>query len=74
MRGRLRIIGSVLRSRSDEEKAAITAGFARRFLLLFDDGRLQPVIDRTLPVRQAGDAHALVERFGNVGKVVLSVQ
>ena len=73
MRGRLRIIGSVLRSRSDEEKAAITAGFARRFLLLFD-GRLQPVIDRTLPVRQAGDAHALVERFGNVGKVVLSVQ
>ena len=74
MRGRLRIIGSVLRSRSDEEKAAITAGFARRFLPLFDDGRLQPVIDCTLPVRQAGDAHALVERFGNVGKVVLSVQ
>ena len=74
MRARLRIIGSVLRSRSDEEKAAITAGFARRFLPLFDDGRLQPVIDRTLPVRQAGDAHALVERFGNVGKVVLSVQ
>ncbi len=74
MRGRIRIIGSVLRGRSDEEKAAITEGFARRFLPLFEEGRLQPVIDRTLPIRQAGDAHALVEGFGNVGKVVLSVQ
>lgn len=73
MRRRIRIIGSVLRGRSDEEKAAITAGFARRFLPLFDEGRLQPVIDRTLPIRQAGDAHALVEGFGNAGKVVLSV-
>jgi sec-independent protein translocase protein TatA len=36
--------------------------------------KAEPVIDCTLPVRQAGDAHALVERFGNVGKVVLSVQ
>ncbi len=74
MRRRIRIIGSVLRGRSDEEKAAITAGFARRFLPLFEEGRLEPVIDRTLPIRQAGEAHALVERFGNVGKVVLSVQ
>lgn len=74
MRARIRMIGSVLRSRSDGEKAAITAGFARRFLPLFDEGRLEPIIDRTLPIRQAGNAHALVERFGNVGKVVLSVK
>lgn len=74
MRRRLRLIGSVLRSRSDEEKAAITAGFARRFLPLFDAGRLRPVIDRTMPIRRAGDAHALVDRFENVGKVVLSVE
>lgn len=73
MRRRLRLIGSVLRSRSDEEKAAITAGFAQRFLPLFAGGRLRPVIDRTMPIRRAGDAHALVDRFGNVGKVVLSV-
>ena len=74
MRRRIRIIGSILRGRSDEEKAAITAGFARRFLPLFDEGRQRPIIDRTLPIRQAGEAHALVEGFGNVGKVVLSVQ
>lgn len=74
MRRRLRLIGSVLRSRSDEEKAAITAGFARRFLPLFAAGRLRPVIDRTMPIRRAGDAHALVDRFENVGKVVLSVE
>lgn len=74
MRRRLRLIGSVLRSRSDEEKASITAGFARRFLPLFAAGRLRPVIDRTMPIRRAGDAHALVDRFGNVGKVVLSVE
>lgn len=74
MRRRLRLIGSVLRSRSDREKAAITAGFARRFLPLLAGGRLRPVIDRTMPIRRAGDAHALVERFGNVGKVVLAVE
>lgn len=71
---RLRLIGSVLRSRSNEEKAAITEGFARRFLPLFDEGRLQPVIDRTLPIREAGNAHVLVEGFSNVGKIVLSVR
>ena len=74
MRRRLRLIGSVLRSRSDREKAAITAGFARRFLPLFAGGRLRPIIDRAMPIRRAGDAHALVERFGNVGKVVLTVE
>lgn len=74
MRRRLRLIGSVLRSRSNEEKAAITAGFTRRFLPLFAGGRLRPVIDRIMPIRRAGDAHALVDRFGNVGKVVLSVE
>lgn len=74
MRRRLRLIGSVLRSRSDAEKAAITAGFTRRFLPLFAGGRLRPIIDRTMPIRRAGDAHALVERFGNVGKIVLTVE
>ncbi|MDD9990014.1 MAG: NAD(P)H-quinone oxidoreductase [Spirochaetaceae bacterium] len=74
MRRRTRIIGSVLRSRSEREKAAITEGFARRFLPLFDEGRLAPIIDRTVPIRQAGEAHALVERFENVGKIVLSVR
>ena len=73
MRKRLRLIGSVLRGRSDEEKAQITAGFARRFLPLLADGRLRPIIDRTVPIRAAAEAHALVEGYQNVGKVVLSV-
>lgn len=73
MRKRLRVIGSVLRGRLDAEKAVITAGFAERFLPLLGAGQLRPVIDRTMPIHAAGDAHALVQRFDNVGKVVLSV-
>lgn len=73
MRKRLRVIGSVLRSRSDEEKAEITAEFTRRFLPLLSSGLLRPIIDRTVPIRAVGEAHAVVERFENVGKVVLSV-
>ena len=74
MRKRLRIIGSVLRSRSAEEKAAISAGFQRDFGAAVAAREMLPVIHTTLPVQRAGEAHALVEGYGNIGKVVLPVR
>jgi putative PIG3 family NAD(P)H quinone oxidoreductase len=69
----LRIIGSRLRPRPIEEKVAITAAFAERFWTLFEDGRLQPIIDRTFPMAEAQAAHEYVRQNRNVGKVILRV-
>ncbi len=73
MQNRLRLVGSVLRARSDSEKAKITAGFTSHFLPMFCKGQLKPVIDRTFPIRAVQEAHTVVEHFQNVGKVVMSV-
>ncbi|NUQ00037.1 MAG: zinc-binding dehydrogenase, partial [Armatimonadetes bacterium] len=69
----LRLIGSTLRSRSAAQKEAILAGLER---LLWDDlatGRVRPVIDRVLPMAAAEEAHEVLERRENLGKVVLTL-
>ena len=71
---RLRLIGSVLRSRSDEEKTAIIAGFKERFWPLLIDGQMRPVIEDVLPIERAADAQAILRQNRNIGKVVLQVR
>jgi NADPH2:quinone reductase len=72
MQKRLRLIGSVLRSRSEDEKSALVAGFVERFYPKFEDGSIKPVIDSVFPIENANDAHTLMSRSGHVGKIVLS--
>ena len=74
MRKRQRLIGSVLRARSAAEKAAISAGFQRDFGAAVAARKILPVIHAVLPVQQAQQAHDLLERYGNIGKVVLAVR
>ena len=74
MRKRQRLIGSVLRARSAAEKAAISAGFQRDFGAAVAAREILPVIHTVLPVQQAQQAHDLVERYDNIGKVVLAVR
>lgn len=73
MAKRVRWIGTTLRARPIEEKAALTQRFAAEMLPLFDDGRLRPVVDRTLDWSEVAEAHRLMEANANVGKIVMTV-
>ncbi len=71
---RLRMIGSVLRTRSLAEKVAITDAFRAEVLPLFGNGELRPIVDATYPITEADAAHAYVAANKNFGKVVLRVR
>ncbi len=73
MRTRATVIGSTLRSRPVEEKAALVAAFLARFGAHLADGRVAPVVDRVLPLARAADAHRLMAASGHFGKIVLEV-
>jgi NADPH2:quinone reductase len=68
---RLRVMGTVLRSRPLEEKAALSQRFAREVLPLFARGALRPVVDVVLPMTEVRTAHERMERNDTVGKIVL---
>jgi putative PIG3 family NAD(P)H quinone oxidoreductase len=70
---RLTIRGTVLRSRGLAERIEVTEAFARDVLPLLADGRLSPRIDATFALERIGEAHALVEGNGTIGKVALTI-
>ena len=74
MTRRLRIIGSVLRSRSLEEKIAIVSEFNRRFWPQLQSGDIVPVIHDVLPIARAAAAHDILTANLNIGKVVLKIR
>jgi len=69
----LRLIGSTLRSRSSEMKAEILAGLERLLWRAFSSGKIKVVIHRALPISMAEEAHAILQRQENIGKVVLTI-
>ena len=73
LRRRLRLIGSVLRARSREEKAELVAAFGRFALPRLADGRLRPRVDRVLPFERIGEAYEALRTGGVAGKVVVEV-
>jgi putative PIG3 family NAD(P)H quinone oxidoreductase len=68
---RLRIIGSVLRPRSVDEKAAIIRQFAQDVLPHLAAGTIVPLIHRVYPLEQAAEAHRAMEAGEHFGKLVL---
>ncbi len=69
---RLKIIGSVLRSQSGEEKAEIARGFIETVLPLLESGRVKPIIDRIFPISEVEDAHKYLSKGEHFGKIVLT--
>lgn len=72
---RLRLIGSVLRSRSLEEKIAATQAFAAEVVPLLAEGKVRAVVDSEFQFTQKEiqAAHRRLESNESFGKVVLRV-
>jgi len=74
---RLELIGTVMRTRGPEERAALVRDLAQHLVPLFEarDGApvLRPVLDRTFPMDAIADAHGAMERNENFGKIVVEI-
>jgi NADPH:quinone reductase len=68
---RLRIVGTVLRSRPLEEKVALAREFSDRVVPLFEAATIHPVVDRVFSFSDIQTAHRLMESGTNFGKIVL---
>ncbi|MBW2188692.1 MAG: zinc-binding dehydrogenase [Myxococcales bacterium] len=68
---RASIHGSVLRSRSPEEKAELTKSFTDQMLGRFATKELNPIIDDILPMTEIQAAHQRMEANETFGKLVL---
>ncbi len=66
------VTAASLRARPPGEKAAIVAGVRAEVWPLIEAGRIHPVVDRTLPMSRAADAHRILDASSHVGKVVLT--
>ena len=70
---RLRVHGTVLRTRPLEEKITLTNQIKQHVLPLIADGRIKAVVDRTFLLEEAAQAHEYMETNANFGKIVLTV-
>ena len=70
---RLHHTGSTLRSRSTADKGAITKAVEDNALPLIAAGKVKPVMYKTFPLKDAAQAHALMESSAHIGKIVLVV-
>ena len=70
----LHLVGSMLRNRTPEYKAYILSELVKNVWPKIENGEIKPSIYKVLPMEKAADAHAILERGENVGKVVLKVQ
>jgi NADPH:quinone reductase len=73
LRQRLTVTGSTLRARTIEEKGAIAQALEKAVWPLLDTGKIRPVIYRTVPLREAAEAHRLMESGSHIGKILLTV-
>jgi hypothetical protein len=70
---RLVVRGTVLRSRPLEERIVVTQAYEREVLPWLASGAVTTRVDATYPLERLGEAHALVEGNGTIGKVAITV-
>jgi len=73
LRKRLRLAGTILRTRPLAERVELTAMLARRLLPLLGDGRVRPLVGRRFALSAAAAAHEHAASATAFGKTVLIV-
>ncbi|GAB7041219.1 MULTISPECIES: NAD(P)H-quinone oxidoreductase [Catenuloplanes] len=65
------LIATALRFRPAAQKAEIVRQVREHVWPLIESGAVRPVVDRRIPMRDAAEAHRVVESGGHLGKVLL---
>lgn len=71
---RLRLIGTNLRSRTPAQKAEILQSLVKDIWPYIEDGKMAPAIYKVLPITEVEEAHNILYRGENIGKVVMTVE
>lgn len=69
----LHLVGSMLRKRTPEFKAQLLAELVEKVWPKIESGAMKPSVYKVLPMEKAEEAHAILQRGENIGKVVLRV-
>jgi NADPH2:quinone reductase len=72
MQRRLTITGSTLRARPVADKGAIAAALRQHVWPLIESGAVKPIVHATFPLRDAAEAHRVMESSAHIGKLVLT--
>ena len=70
---RLTVLGATLRPQTIAEKTTIAENLARDVWPLLDSGKVAPVIHKTFPLKDAAEAHRLMETSSHIGKIMMEV-
>ncbi|MEV0264282.1 NAD(P)H-quinone oxidoreductase [Streptomyces sp. NPDC050617] len=68
---RLSVHGTTLRTRPAEQKAAVVAEVREKVWPMIESGAVRLIIDETLPMAEAAEAHRLMDAGRHVGKILL---
>lgn len=69
----LQVMGTTLRSRTNDYKAQLVADFSKEALPLFNDKKLKAIVYKVFNGKEVQDAHRCMESNQNIGKIVLKI-
>src|SRR5207253_2475893 len=73
MAKRIQIRGSTMRTRTLEEKLAVTRRLATQVLPLLASGKVKPIIEQVYPMSEIAEAHRVMGENKNFGKLIVTV-
>ncbi|MFF4169545.1 NAD(P)H-quinone oxidoreductase [Streptomyces sp. NPDC001744] len=68
---RLSVYGTTLRTRSEEQKAAVVAEVRDKVWPMIENGSVRLLVEDRMPMSEAAEAHRRMETGGHTGKILL---